>query len=95
MRDIEVPFELAVADFQIDGKRNEKSVDHRVDERRAFFTVGASLPVVALNAFAGMVLNQSGRPRTAAMGRGRIASSADGQRNVRVISPAWSTLGKR
>jgi hypothetical protein len=38
-----------------------------------------------LKAFCGIVLNQSGSPSTAGIGRGRIGSSSGGQRKVIVI----------
>src|SRR5215217_7725276 len=41
-----------------------------------------SSSAVWLNAFCGSVLNQSGRPRTAEIGRGRIPSSSGGQRKT-------------
>src|SRR5580704_7049574 len=47
-----------------------------------FLTVICSLCTMSLKAFAGMLLNQSGIPITAGIGRGRTASSSGGQRNV-------------
>src|SRR5882757_8907992 len=47
-----------------------------------FLTVICSVCRTSLNAFAGIDLNQSGIPNTAGIGRGRIASSSGGQRNV-------------
>src|ERR1700730_18341310 len=47
-----------------------------------FLTVICSVCRTSLNAFVGIVLNQSGIPSTAGIGRGRIASSSGGQRNV-------------
>ncbi len=47
-----------------------------------FLTVICSACTMSLKAFAGMLLNQSGMPITAGIGRGRIASSSGGQRNV-------------
>jgi hypothetical protein len=44
-----------------------------------------SSPIVALKAFGGSALNQSGRPSTAEIGCGMIVSSPGGQRNVTVI----------
>src|ERR1700681_4628522 len=49
-----------------------------------FLTVICSVCTMSLNAFVGIVLNQSGIPSTAGIGRGRIASSSGGQRNVTV-----------
>jgi hypothetical protein len=49
--------------------------------------------MVGLKVFSGMVLNQSGRPETAGIGRGKTVSSPGGQRNVKIIgldcSMAW------
>src|SRR5438045_1393644 len=47
-----------------------------------FLTVSCSVFMTSLNAFVGIVLNQSGIPKTAGIGRGTIASSSGGQRNV-------------
>src|SRR5262245_61227416 len=47
-----------------------------------FLMVGTSSPLIGLKAFCGKALNQSGRPRTAGMGRGRIPSSSGGQRKT-------------
>src|ERR1700730_13469883 len=53
-----------------------------------FLTVICSVCRTSLNAFAGIALNQSGIPSTAGIGRGRIASSSGGQRNVMVGASA-------
>src|SRR6202035_2670842 len=53
-----------------------------------FLTVICSVCMTSLNALAGIVLNQSGIPDTAGIGRGRIASSSGGQRNVIVADTA-------
>src|SRR5579871_2174306 len=53
-----------------------------------FLTVICSVCTISLNAFAGIVLNQSGIPITAGIGRGRSASSSGGQRNVMVADAA-------
>src|SRR5258708_1703243 len=47
-----------------------------------FLTVICSVCTTSLYAAAGIDLNQSGIPSTAGIGRGRIASSSGGQRNV-------------
>src|ERR1700693_5865389 len=47
-----------------------------------FLTVICSACTTSLNAFAGIVLNQSGIPSTAGIGCGRIASNSGGQRNM-------------
>src|ERR1700737_394690 len=58
-----------------------------------FLTVICSVCRTSLNAFVGIVLNQSGIPSTAGIGRGRIASSSGGQRNVIVGDTASSDTG--
>jgi hypothetical protein len=49
-----------------------------------FLTVISSLLETALKQFCGNALNQSGRPRTAGIGRGKIGSICGGQRNLTV-----------
>jgi len=51
-----------------------------------FLTVICSVPSTVLKAFWGIVLNQSGSPSTAGIGRGRIGSSSGGQRKVIVVA---------
>jgi hypothetical protein len=41
--------------------------------------------MVGLKVFSGMVLNHSGRPETAGIGRGKTASNPGGHRNVKII----------
>src|SRR5579863_6326972 len=53
-----------------------------------FLTVICSVCRTSLNAVAGIDLNQSGSPETAGIGRGSIASSSGGQRNVIVGAAA-------
>src|SRR6516165_5246823 len=53
-----------------------------------FLTVICSACVISLKAAAGIDLNQSGSPDTAGIGRGRMASSSGGQRNVMAGDPA-------
>src|SRR5262245_38512935 len=50
-----------------------------------FLTVICSVPSTALKAFCGIVLNHSGSPSTAGIGRGRIGSSSGGHRKVIVM----------
>src|ERR1700720_1449103 len=62
-----------------------------------FLTVICSVCRTVLKAFCGIVLNQSGSPSTAGIGRGRIGSNSGGQRNVTVMGLmlVWSIIGFR
>src|SRR5262245_27612580 len=55
------------------GQRNKEAIGHGIDERRASLNSLTSSPRDALNAFAGIVLNQSGKPATAGSAAAAVA----------------------
>ena len=67
---------------QINGIKNPRVMASTKGGQR--LTVFSSRPLMALNAWAGMVLSQPGTPDDAGIGGGIKPSSSAGQRNVKV-----------